>query len=63
LNDDEKMKYGVIEGDLLFARQSLVKEGAGKCSIVLYVPEITCFEGHLIRVRLDKNDADPLFYY
>src|SRR3989304_2277365 len=63
LNEDEKEKYGVQEGDLLFARQSLVKEGAGKCSIVLSVPEPTCFEGHLIRVRLDKTKAVPLFYY
>lgn len=63
LNDDEKQKYGVQEGDLLFARQSLVKEGAGKCSIVLSVPETTCFEGHLIRVRLDKSKVEPLFYY
>lgn len=63
LNDEEKNKYGVVEGDLLFARQSLVAEGAGKCSIVLSVPETTCFEGHLIRVRLDKSKANPLFYF
>jgi type I restriction enzyme, S subunit len=63
LDEDEKKKYGVLEGDLLFARQSLVKEGAGKCSIVNSVSEPTCFEGHLIRVRLDQAKADPLFYY
>src|SRR5690606_31252219 len=29
----------------------------------LATPEITTFESHLIRVRLDKSKADPLFYY
>ena len=47
----------------MFARQSLKLEGAGKCSIVLSTPEITTFESHLIRVRLDKSKVDPLFYY
>ena len=49
--------------DLLFARQSLVLEGAGKCSIVMEVSELTVFESHLIRVRLDKSKANPMFYY
>jgi len=53
----------VEEGDLLFARQSLVLAGAGKVSIVTEVSEKTTFESHIIRVRLDKNKADPLFYY
>jgi len=37
LKDSEKEKAKVEEGDLLFARQSLVLEGAGKCSIVMDV--------------------------
>ena len=53
----------VEKGDLLFARQSLVLAGAGKVSIVTEVSEKTTFESHIIRVRLDKNKADPLFYY
>ena len=56
-------RFGIEQWDLLFARQSLVAEGAGKCSIVLQVPEITTFESHLIRVRLNPAMADPLFYY
>ena len=50
-------------GDLLFARQSLVLEGAGKCSIVMEVSPLTVFESHLIRVRLDRKRALPMFYY
>jgi type I restriction enzyme, S subunit len=53
----------VETGDLLFARQSLVLAGAGKASIVTETNEKTTFESHIIRVRLDKNKADPLFYY
>lgn len=49
--------------DLLFARQSLVLEGAGKCSIVKEITEPTVFESHLIRVRLDPLRAAPDFYY
>ncbi|MDW7729301.1 MAG: restriction endonuclease subunit S [Bacillota bacterium] len=63
LSTSEIEKYSLKNGDLLFARQSLVLEGTGKCSIVMSAPEITCFESHLIRVRLDKQIADPLFYY
>ena len=59
----EKVKARVEVGDLLFARQSLVASGAGKCSIVLETSELTVFESHLIRVRLKRTEADPLFYY
>ena len=62
LKDSEKEKAKVEEGDLLFARQSLVLEGAGKCSIVMDVSDLTVFESHLIRVRLKKS-VNPMFYY
>jgi type I restriction enzyme S subunit len=62
MNEREKRDYRVERGDLLFARQSLVAAGAGKCSIVLEVPELTTFESHLIRVRLNDKTS-PLFYY
>lgn len=63
MNEREMDAYSVQAGDILFARQSLVAEGAGKCSIVLNAPVTTTFESHLIRVRLDKTKANPLFYY
>jgi type I restriction enzyme S subunit len=63
LNDSEKKNAKVECGDLLFARQSLVLEGAGKCSIVMDVSPLTVFESHIIRVRLRKTEANPLFYY
>ena len=63
LEDSKKEAYGVKEGDLLFARQSLVLEGAGKCSWIKEVSEYTTFESHLIRVRLNPDVAVSLFYY
>ena len=63
LKESEKANAKVECGDLLFARQSLVLEGAGKCSIVMEVSPLTVFESHLIRVRLDKTRALPMFYY
>lgn len=64
LNEKEKSNFNVLKNDLLFARQSIVAEGAGKCSIVLEVgKETTCFESHIIRVRLDETKAYSLFYY
>lgn len=50
-------------GDLLFARQSLVLEGAGKCSIFLGDEEPVTFESHVTRVRLNQDEADPRFYF
>lgn len=63
LSEREKKNCKVESGDLLFARQSLVLEGAGKCSIVMAVSPLTVFESHLIRVRLNQELANPLFYY
>ena len=63
LTEREKCSSKVEPGDLLFARQSLVLEGAGKCSIVMDTSQLTVFESHLIRVRLDSKRANPLFYY
>ena len=64
LNEKEQKNFLVLQNDLLFARQSIVAEGAGKCSIVMEVgDDITCFESHIIRVRLKEEKAHPLFYY
>lgn len=63
LTDSEKINCKVERNDLLFARQSLVLEGAGKCSIVMETSSMTVFESHLIRVRLNLKKAYPPFYY
>ena len=63
ITDKELASSSIIEEDLLFARQSLTLEGAGKCSIVGSVNDDTVFESHLIRVRINKKLANPYFIY
>ena len=63
LSKPETERFLLEEGDLLFARQSLVLEGAGKCSIFLRDDEPVSFESHLTRVRLDQAKAHPAYYF
>ncbi len=63
LTGTEPKRFSVEKNDLLFARRSLVAEGAGKCSIVMEVDEATTFESSIIRARLNTDRAIPLFYY
>ena len=63
MSKKELQKFLLKDGDLLFARQSLVASGAGKCSIVKALNEETTFESHLIRVRLNNRAANPWYYY
>jgi restriction endonuclease S subunit len=63
MNERELSSMLVEPGDLLFARQSLVLAGAGKCSIVRDVAEPTTFESHIIRVRLNEEIANPAYFY
>jgi len=63
MSEKELSTMLVEPGDLLFARQSLVLAGAGKCSIVAECNGETTFESHLIRVRLNQETANPIFYF
>ena len=63
LSDSEKRRFLLAKGDLLFARRSLVAEGAGKCSVVLEICEPTTFESSIIRARPDDARVDSLFLY
>jgi len=64
LTESEKDRFLVRENDLLFARRSLVVEGAGKCCLVKGDDERT-FESSIIRIRPDKNKINSkyLYYY
>src|SRR5213078_2808768 len=63
LSDAELVKSGLLDGDLLFGRRSLVEAGAGKCSLVVETPEPLTFESSLIRVRLRRDKANPRYFY
>ena len=59
---DEKEKYSVKYGDMLFCRSSLVADGIGKASIVAKgtFPNVL-FECHVIRLSLDLQKCVPEF--
>ena len=63
MSESELEKAGLVDGDLLFGRRSLVEAGAGKCSVVEGLVGPTTFESSIIRVRLDLEKALPRFYY
>lgn len=63
LSEDERKSFGLKVGDLLFARRSLVAEGAGKCCIVCEVTEPTTFESSIIRARPNTKIADSMYLY
>lgn len=63
LTETEKSIAKVEPYDLLFARQSMVAEGAGKVSIVMETQELIVFESHIIRIRLNQSLSNPQFYY
>ena len=63
LSESEIERFTITRGDLLFARRSLVAEGAAKCSVVLDVDEPTAFESSIIRARPAAATSDPLYLY
>ena len=63
LSQSETGRFLLKKGDLLFARQSLVLEGAGKCSLFLGDDEPVTFESHVTRVRLNQRIASPSYYF
>jgi type I restriction enzyme S subunit len=63
LTATERGRAMLQSGDLLFARRSVKLAGAGVCSIFWDSDEPTTFESSLIRVRLDRSIADPLFFF
>lgn len=63
ITENERASCLLESWDLLFARQSLTYEGAGKCSLVLPFDGERTFESHLMRVRLSPEIASAAFYY
>ena len=63
LDAKEQKKFLVQPGDLLFARRSLVAEGAGKCCLIKEVGDETCFESSIIKVTPSKDIADSEYIF
>lgn len=63
IDEHELERFQVRKDDLLFLRTSLVWEGTGKCSIVVRLDQPMVFISNLIAVTLNKEKADPLYYF
>ena len=61
VNSAEIDRYGLRNGDLVFARRSLNLEGAGRCTLVNNLTETTTFESSIIRVRIRQEELLPEF--
>jgi len=53
--------YGLLEGDVLVARRSIVYEGSGSMAMVTKPNEGSIFESSIIRLRFDINRILPSF--
>jgi type I restriction enzyme S subunit len=62
VTEKELSSFGLLNGDLLFARRSLVREGAGLCCIYKGEDLAATFESSIIRARLDPVIANPKFF-
>ncbi|MCP4104165.1 MAG: hypothetical protein GY749_01285 [Desulfobacteraceae bacterium] len=61
LSENELSKYQLYEGDLIFARRSLVLEGVGKCCLIGKLKKPVAFESSIIRVTLKNDLIFPMF--
>ncbi len=63
ISEAEFKKNKVEFGDVLFTRSSLVKAGIAQSNIYLGYSEDVTFDGHLIRLRSNKNILIPVFLH
>ena len=56
-------QYGLTEGDVLINRRSLNYEGSAKPCLIPDLKEPLIFESSLIRVRVNQDTIDPIFFY
>jgi type I restriction enzyme, S subunit len=63
LNDSEFEKNKVKYGDIFFTRSSLVPEGIAKSNIYLGSSDDITYDGHLIRMRPNKELIYPVYLH
>jgi type I restriction enzyme, S subunit len=59
---DSSKSFCLSKGDILFVRSSLKKEGIGKCCVYMENSKDTLFDCHLIRVRLEQSQINPIYF-
>jgi type I restriction enzyme S subunit len=60
-DDNETLKYKVINGDIFFVRSSLKLEGIGVSALIGDTSEPTVFECHIVRFRPSPNAVNSTF--
>ena len=61
LTDDEKKRYRLLEGDLLFARVNGNPKNVGRCATFYEYGEQVYHNDHIIRTSCDKSQLDSVF--
>ena len=61
LTDDEKKRYRLLEGDLLFARVNGNPKNVGRCATFHEYVEQVYHNDHIIRTSCDKSRLDSVF--
>ncbi|MCB8604714.1 restriction endonuclease subunit S [Veillonella nakazawae] len=61
LTDDEKKRYKLLEGDLLFARVNGNPKNVGRCATFYEYEEQVYHNDHIIRTSCDKSQLDSVF--
>jgi type I restriction enzyme S subunit len=60
---EEIERFGINDGNLIFARTSMMTGGLGNCSIVTKHSNPIIFDGNLLCAEIDIEIADPEFYF
>ena len=63
VNDVEIKKYRIYEGNVIFARTSMMTGGLGNCSIVMKHSDQIIFDGNLLCAEINTKIAHPTFYF
>ena len=61
LTDDEKKRYKLLEGDLLFARVNGNPKNVGRCATFYECEEQVYHNDHIIRTSCDNSQLDSVF--
>lgn len=62
VNENELKRFKVDEGNLIFARTSIIAGGLGNCGIIIKHNDTIIFDGNLLCADLNLNVAYPEFY-
>ncbi|MEX2193011.1 MAG: restriction endonuclease subunit S [Nitrosarchaeum sp.] len=63
VSENEIKRFRIYDGNLIFARTSMMTGGLGNCSIVMKHDDPIIFDGNLLCAEIDTKVAKPEFYF